>query len=170
MLHASFQQIVADPGRPRETVPPAVVPVSRVERSALVRASAQVMFDLVNDVESYAQRFAWCESAQVLQRGDDEMVARLQVRAGGMRTAFTTRNVLVPARSITLSLVEGPFSRFGGEWQFLALSEAACKVSLILDFDVAGRLVGGALASGFRGLADRLVDDFVREARLAHVG
>jgi ribosome-associated toxin RatA of RatAB toxin-antitoxin module len=76
----------------------------------------------------------------------------------------------VPGRSISLALVEGPFRRLSGQWQFTPLAESACKVALTLDFDVIGRLVGSALASGFRGLADRLVDDFVRQSRLIDAG
>jgi ribosome-associated toxin RatA of RatAB toxin-antitoxin module len=45
------------------------------------------------------------------------------------------------------------------------LTDEASKVSLLLDFEMAGKLVGSALAGGFRSLADRLVDDFVAEAR-----
>jgi ribosome-associated toxin RatA of RatAB toxin-antitoxin module len=139
--------------------------MSRVERSALVRASATRVYALVNDVRAYPLRFNWCDAARVLDEGDDFMVARLEVRVGALRTAFTTRNTLEPGRRIALSLVDGPFRRFAGEWQFQPLADDASKVSLRLDFDVAGRLVGSALASGFKGLADRMVDDFVREAR-----
>jgi ribosome-associated toxin RatA of RatAB toxin-antitoxin module len=139
--------------------------MSRVERSALVRASAMRVYALVNDVRAYPLRFSWCDSARVLDEGEDFMVARLEVRLGALRTAFTTRNALQPGHRIGLSLVDGPFRRFTGEWQFVALAEDASKVSLRLDFDVAGRLVGSALASGFKGLADRMVDDFVRAAR-----
>lgn len=144
--------------------------MSRVERSALVRASADAMFALVNDVEAYPRRFAWCERAELLSRSDTEVIARLCVRLGALRTEFTTRNRLEPGRTIDLSLVEGPFTRLCGRWEFVPLTADACKVSLALDFDLAGRFVGTALASGFRGLADRLVDDFVREARRAHGG
>ena len=139
--------------------------VSRVERSALVRASADAMFGLVDDVDSYARRFAWCEEGRVLERGDDWRVARLAVRMAGLRISFTTRNEIEPGRSIRLALVEGPFSDLHGAWSFLPLAADACRVSLVLDFELAGRLLGGAMASGFRGFADRLVDDFVREAR-----
>jgi ribosome-associated toxin RatA of RatAB toxin-antitoxin module len=139
--------------------------MSRVERSALVRANASRLYALVNDVRAYPLRFTWCDSARVLDEGDDFMIVRLEVRVGGLRAAFTTRNALELDRRIGLSLVDGPFRRFTGEWQFLALGDDASKVSLRLDFDVAGRLVGSALASGFKGFADRMVDDFVREAR-----
>lgn len=139
--------------------------MSRVVRSALVRASAERMFELVNEVEHYPARFGWCEAARVLSRTEFEMVAQLEVRVGALKVAFTTRNRLDPGRSITLALVEGPFRALSGHWQFLALGDQACKVTLTLDFEVAGRVVGSALASGFGGLADRMVDDFVREAR-----
>ena len=41
---------------------------------------------------------------------------------------------------------------------------AGCKVTLKLDFEPLSRLLGPALALGMQGLADRMVDDFVREA------
>lgn len=139
--------------------------MSRIERSALVRASAASMFELVDDVEGYARRFAWCESGKVIDRGDTWRIAQLAVRVAGLRVSFTTRNEVEPKRSIRLNLVEGPFSDLHGRWDFLPLAEDACRVSLLLDFELAGKLIGSAMASGFRGFADRLVDDFVREAR-----
>ena len=37
-----------------------------ITRSALVEHSAARMFDLVNDVEAYPRRFAWCSGAEVI--------------------------------------------------------------------------------------------------------
>jgi ribosome-associated toxin RatA of RatAB toxin-antitoxin module len=138
--------------------------MTSIHRHALVRHSALRMYGLVNDVAAYPRRFNWCESSQVLEQSESQMLARLELRIGGLRTGFTTRNALSPPNRIELSLVEGPFRRLGGAWTFHTLAEDACKVSLSLDFEVAGKLVGSALALGFQGLADRLVDDFCREA------
>ena len=44
------------------------------------------------------------------------------------------------------------------------LDESACKVTLRLEFEPQNRLLGPALALGMQSLADRMVDDFVREA------
>ncbi len=131
----------------------------------MVRRSAQAMFDLVDDVDAYARRFPWCEESSVLERGENWRLAKLGVRLAGIRVGFTTRNEVEPGCVIRLSLVEGPFRDLHGQWSFNALAEDACRVSLSLDFELAGRFLGSALASGFRGFADRLVDDFVREAR-----
>lgn len=138
--------------------------MTRIHRHALVRHSALRMYSLVNDVAGYPQRFGWCEGAAVLEADEAQMLARLELRIAGMRTSFTTRNALSPPNRIELQLVEGPFRNLHGEWIFHSLAEDACKVSLSLDFEVAGKLVGSALALGFQGLADRLVDDFCREA------
>ncbi len=138
--------------------------MTQVHRSALVPRPAEVMYALVNDVEAYPSRFAWCSGAAVLERRDDELVARLDQRLGALSTRFTTRNRLVPNERIALDLVEGPFRALRGEWRFRALGDSGCKVSLDLDFEPAGRLVGSALAAGFQALADRLVGEFVRVA------
>jgi ribosome-associated toxin RatA of RatAB toxin-antitoxin module len=142
--------------------------MSHIQRTALVPFTAQQMYELVNDVEAYPRRFEWCERAEIRDRGAGFLVAALDVRLGALRAAFTTRNSLTPGERIDMSLVDGPFRALSGGWTFRALGPAGSKVGLLLDFEVAGRWVGSALALGFQGLADRMVDDFVREARLAY--
>jgi len=138
--------------------------VSHVHRSALVPRPATLLYGLVNDVEAYPLRFDWCTEAAVLERSPGEVICRLGLRLGGFRTAFTTRNRLVPGASIDMNLVEGPFSALHGRWEFKPLGDSGCKVTLDLDFQTAGRIVGSALATGFTSVADRMVDDFVRAA------
>ncbi|KFN49982.1 hypothetical protein N790_01050 [Arenimonas malthae CC-JY-1] len=138
--------------------------MTSIQRHALVRHSARRMFDLVNDVAAYPARFPWCESSQVLEVSETHMLARLDLRLAGLRTSFTTRNTLEAPTRIDLQLVEGPFRKLTGAWHFHSLAEDACKVSLAMDFEVAGKVLGSALAIGFQGVADRMVDDFCREA------
>lgn len=138
--------------------------MTSIHRHALVRHSALRMYSLVNDVASYPARFGWCDDAEVLEESEDHMLARLDLRIAGLRTSFTTRNALVRPTSIELNLAEGPFRKLTGSWHFHSLAEDACKVSLTMDFEVAGKLLGSALALGMQGLADRMVDDFCREA------
>jgi len=138
--------------------------MTKVHRHALVRHSAARMFGLVNDVASYPRRFAWCDAARVIEHSETHMLARLEVRVGGIPVAFTTRNTLAAPTRIGLHLVDGPFSSLEGQWRFHTLAEDACKVSLDLDFVVAGKLMGGALAIAFGGLGDQMLDDFCREA------
>ncbi|MCR6686912.1 type II toxin-antitoxin system RatA family toxin [Pseudoxanthomonas sp.] len=135
-----------------------------IQRSALIGHSAARMFDLVNDVAAYPRRFSWCEQAQVLEQDEGRMLARLDLGLGSLRTWFTTENLLERPHRIDMQLRDGPFKRLHGLWQFHALDEEACKVTLTLDFEPSSRLLAPVFALGFQGLADRMVDDFVRVA------
>ena len=135
-----------------------------IRRSALVEQPAERMFDLVNDVAAYPRRFRWCDKAEILEEGPQRLVARLDLGLGSFRTWFMTENALQRPGSIDMQLKDGPFKRLHGRWQFQPLTDAACKVSLELEFEPTSRLLGPALALGFQGLADRMVNDFVRVA------
>ena len=136
----------------------------RIQRSALVEHSAARMFELVNDIEAYPRRFDWCEAAEVLEAGPHRVLARLDLGFGALRTWFTTENTLSPPHHIDMALRDGPFKRLSGRWEFHALDESACKVTLTLDFEPRSRLLAPALAMGFQGLAGRMVYDFIRVA------
>jgi ribosome-associated toxin RatA of RatAB toxin-antitoxin module len=141
--------------------------VIHIRRSAIVRYTPAQMFDLVNDIEAYPRRFAWCTGARVLTREDSTLTARLELRIAGIAQAFTTRNTVTPPQRIELRLVEGPFRHLAGAWEFAALGETGCKVSLALDFDYSG-LMAPLMRAGFQKLADRLVDEFCVEAQRAY--
>lgn len=135
-----------------------------IRRSALVKYSPAQMFDLVSEVEAYPSRFQWCTGAEILQRQENVLVARLDLKFAGFRQSFTTRNSVDPPRRLKMDLVDGPFRSLEGVWDFTALGDDGCKISFALDFDYAGKLGGAAMKLGFQGLAGRMVDDFCQEA------
>jgi len=136
----------------------------KIERSALVGQPAERMYALVNDVAAYPRRFAWCDAAEIQEATESRMVARLDLGLGALRTWFTTENTLSPPHTIDMQLRDGPFKSLHGRWTFAVLGEGACKVTLLLEFEPTSRLMLPALTLGFKGLADRMVDDFVRVA------
>lgn len=138
--------------------------MTRIHRSALVARPVSLMFSLVDDVLAYPRYFEWCEGAQLIEQDEAMRVARLDVRMGALRTSFTTRNQIFLGERIEMTLVDGPFRALAGIWRFTPLGEAGSKVELQMDFEVAGKLVGSALALGFQRLADRMVGDFVSVA------
>lgn len=139
-----------------------------IRRSALVSFTPAQMFDLVNDVEAYPKRFAWCAASRVLERGEDMMVARLDLKMAGFNQSFTTRNTLERPGRLQMSLVDGPFRSLEGLWTFTALGDTGCKIAFALDIDYGGLLGAGAIRLGFQSLAGRMVEDFTREARRAY--
>lgn len=141
----------------------------QIRRNAIVKHTAAQMYGLVNDVEAYPARFQWCTDARVIERADDALTARLEVKVGGLTQAFTTRNTLEPTRRIAMQLVEGPFRSLAGTWSFTALGDSGCKIALALDFEYSGRMMAPVMRIGFEKLADRMVDEFCREAARVYV-
>jgi ribosome-associated toxin RatA of RatAB toxin-antitoxin module len=138
--------------------------MTKIERSALVMHSVQTMFDLVNDVASYPGYMDGCVSTEVFEHSEDHMLARLDLKKGGVGHSFVTRNELIRPNSIEMNLEEGPFKALKGVWQFKPLTEQACKVSLNLDFEFPNKgveLAGGRL---FATVANNLVDSLCRRA------
>ncbi|MCK5532703.1 type II toxin-antitoxin system RatA family toxin [Halopseudomonas sp.] len=139
--------------------------MTHIQRSALLPYPASHLYNLVNRVECYPEFLPWCSGATVLSETDTEMCARLDIAKAGMSQAFTTRNALVPGERITLRLVDGPFSDFRGAWEFKALGDSACKITLDLHFEYAGALVKATLGPLFNQAANAMVDAFCQRAK-----
>jgi ribosome-associated toxin RatA of RatAB toxin-antitoxin module len=135
-----------------------------IERSAMVLHSAEKMFELVNDVESYSEFLPWCGGSHELSRTQSEVVASVTIAYKGIRKSFTTRNELVGNSKTKLSLVEGPFSALAGSWSFVPIGNDSSRIVLKLEFDFANKLVGKVVGPIFRGIADSMVDSFCSRA------
>ncbi len=146
--------------------------MKQVRKTVLLWYSPQEMYDLVTGVEAYPQFLPWCESAEVLQRHEDGVTARLSLGYMGVRHAFTTRNHDVPGSSVTLTLVDGPFSLLEGSWRFNPLGPVqadvpqpkACKIEFEMRYAFASRPLETVISPVFDKVANTLVDSFVRRA------
>ena len=142
----------------------------QVSRSALVNFSAQQMFDLVNDIGRYPEYMPGCVAADVLSAEPDCVEARLTLGQAGIHQSFVTRNTLVNGESMVMELVEGPFKQFTGHWQFVPLSESACKVSLDLQFEFSNPLLAMAMNSKLESVAGKQVDALSERAKVIYGG
>ena len=135
-----------------------------VDRSALVGHSAQKMYALVADVESYPQFLPWCDRAVVSVNEPGRTVATLHINFRGLKKEFTTENFNRADARIDMKLVSGPFRSLEGSWVFTALSENACKVELTLRYQFASALLERIAGPAFQDITDSFVDAFVRRA------
>lgn len=135
-----------------------------INKSALVPYTPNQMFMLVDDIEAYPDFLPWCSGSKVLTRSDCEVTANLEISHSGFQKAFTTRNVNEQNNRIKMYLVEGPFKKLEGVWQFQALGDQGCKVILDLEFEFTNRLLGMSFGPLFGQIAGNLVDAFTLRA------
>lgn len=139
--------------------------MTHIEHSALVRHSAQQMYDLVLDVERYPDFLSWVAKTVVLEQTDELQRATLSVRIASIETRLTTRNTLQPGEQLHMQLESGPFTELEGRWHFTSFGDAGCKVSLLLDFSLQRSLLASAFRQGFARVGNRLVQDFCQRAQ-----
>ena len=138
-----------------------------VHKSVLIWYSAEEMFALVTDVPSYPAFLPWCDQASVLTEDEAGMTARVGIAFGGIKQGFTTRNTHVAGRRVHLQLIDGPFSKLEGHWEFTpvgAAGQRACKVDLTLQYDFDNFALAALVGPVFGKIAGSLVDAFVKRA------
>lgn len=138
--------------------------VPKVHRSAIVPYTKAQMYDLVNDIESYKAFVPWCVNSVVHERDDTHVRATLTFSAKGVQKSFTTINRLQPHGRMDLELVEGPFKKLSGVWQFVEKADGHSEVMLDLEYELAGGIVAMMFGSFFTQIASSLVAAFVQRA------
>jgi len=140
----------------------------RIQRSAIVPYSVGQIFDLINDIQSYPKFMKGCVGAEITEKGDDWLIARLDLSRAGIQQSFVTRNVLNPPHSITLTLHQGPFHALEGEWRFEPLNENASKITFWLEFEFSNKLIGIAAGKLFEKVASDQVDMVCQRAKVVY--
>jgi ribosome-associated toxin RatA of RatAB toxin-antitoxin module len=142
-------------------------------RSATVPHAAESMFELIADVDSYADFVPGCTESWIEtpdsttaanEAGAREVLATLGMVLGTDAGRFTTRNRLEPPRLIHMSLVHGPFSALEGEWRIEPLAGGGSRLHLDVRFEFASRLKDMLLGPVFELTCNQLVQAFVRRA------
>lgn len=138
-----------------------------VNKSVLIWYSAAEMFALVTDVVSYPRFLPWCDKASVVEEDTHGMTAKVGLSMAGLSQSFTTRNTHVKDRKVSLKLVDGPFSRLDGHWDFTPVgknNERACKIDFSLSYDFDNAALAALVGPVFDKVAGNLVDAFVKRA------
>lgn len=151
--------------------------MKHVKKSVLLWYSPREMYELVTAVEDYPSFLPWCERAEVLQRDEAGVTARLSLAKGGVHHTFTTRNLHKPDAEVQVNLVDGPFSHLAGTWQFLPIGRAgadagdaprACRIAFDLSYAFSSRALEAVVSPVFDRIADTFVDSFVQRAEAVH--
>ncbi len=143
--------------------------MKRIGRSAIVQHSAERVYALVEDIESYPRFLPWCTGASV-ERSPAGVIATLEIGMRGLRRSLTTRNENQPRTSIEMRLIKGPFRHFAAAWRFKPLPTQACGIEFSLEYEFSSQALGKLLEPLFGSIADTMLDAFSRRADEVHKG
>ena len=95
------------------------------------------------------------------------MQAFIAISFAGMSQRFSARNTHEFPTRICLELVDGPFSRLDGTWEFTPLGDGtqrACKIEFRLNYGFSSSALATVVGPVFDKIAGSLVDAFVKRA------
>jgi coenzyme Q-binding protein COQ10 len=147
--------------------------VSAHSESRVVPYTADLMFQVVADIEQYPIFLPWVVALRVLSRereeGRDVVTAEMAVGYGALRETYTSRVILDPAaRSIDVAQTSGPFRILENHWRFAPVGEG-CRVDFSIAYEFKSRLLNAVAGAAFGKVYIRMADAFEARAKtLSH--
>lgn len=135
-----------------------------IKRSVLVPYPREEMFDLIEQAEHYPLFLPWCTAANILERSDDWVAARIDFKYLQVRFGFQTRNPKQRPEWLKVRMVEGPFRRFEADWLLSPLGSQGCRIQFALAYEVSEGLLDRVAAHAVELVARSMMDAFVKRA------
>lgn len=135
-----------------------------IHKTAVVPYSADEMYALVVDIESYPDFLPWCAGAKLINRDEHHSFGTVVLKAGKIRYSFTTENIVQPGREIKMRHVKGPFKHLNGSWQFEPADNTSCAVTLDVSFEFKNKVIKLALGKILNRIMGTMIDSFTQRA------
>ena len=134
-----------------------------------VAHSAQDMFALVADVESYPQFLPLCKTLKLTSReiiaGNEVLTADMTVAYKLFRERFTSRVTLDPdTHQIQVDYLDGPFTHLENRWNFHDDGEGGCNVDFYIAYEFGAQPLQIAMGAIFNQAFGKFAESFVARA------
>lgn len=132
-----------------------------------VAHSAEDMFDLVADVESYPQFLPLCADLKITERrneGDQEiLIADMTVSYQVIQDTFKSKVTLNRKdREIIVDYLDGPFRTLHNRWKFDETGENSCMVDFFIAYELRSKalqiLAGAVFDKALKKLSNAFED------------
>lgn len=143
----------------------------RFTKSVRVPYRPDEAFSLVSGIGQYPDFIKWITALRVsgLQEtipGRLECVGDVVVGFKGFIERFSTHVVADSnLRTVTASLIRGPFKRLHAIWTIVPLDRAGCDITLDIDYEFRNPLVAMLAAANHSLAVDRILNAFLVEAQ-----
>lgn len=115
-------------------------------------------------MEGYPEFLPWCRRTELKFRDERQTVATLFIDYHAVKSHFTTENAKQAPTKMSIRLIDGPFRRLEGAWNFKPLAENACKIEFSLTYEFSSKVFEKIIGPVFNHIANTFVDAFVRRA------
>jgi len=136
----------------------------------IVPYTADLMFEIVADVESYPQFLPWVTGAHVLARHGNIVDADMSVGFGRFAETYTSRVTLDPeSRTIAVAQTKGPFRKLENNWRFTPEGpepDQGCRIFFSIVFEFRNPLLNMVAGAAFERVSRRMAEAFENRAKV----
>ncbi len=142
----------------------------RHEEARILPYSAEQMFDLVADVESYPEFIPWCTNVRVISRlphpTGTEIRSEMVVSFKSLRESFLSQAVLSRDKStIEIRYLERVFKFFRSQWTFRERGDGTSLVEFETAYEFKTRVLEMLAGVFFWRASQKIVTAFEERAR-----
>ncbi len=139
------------------------------EESKVVNYTKEQMFDLVADIDHYAEFLPWCNSSKIIsesKEGDIKIViADLEIGYDQFVYTYRSEVKLHEDKSeINVRNLDGPFKYLENNWNFVTISDCECEIKFNIDFELNISLLDLLMKKFFDLAFQKMVDAFIDRA------
>jgi coenzyme Q-binding protein COQ10 len=140
----------------------------KIRVSEILPFTAEQMYNVVVDVESYPKFLPWCGKARVWNKTDTQFMAEMSISFKGMREKFQTLDIIEPNKRIEINLKSGPFQYLVSTWHFHPVGEDRTKIEFYIDFRFSNRMKEMIMGPVFTQVSKQMISAFRKRAIALH--
>ena len=136
----------------------------KIKKEAIILEDIEKVFNIVNRVDLYKNFVPYCVDSIIITEENNQMKARLDFNIKGLKTTFTTQNIIENNKIIQMKLVDGPFKYLDGEWKFTEIDDKTL-IELKINYEVQSKIIDYTISKSLEKIMDYLVKAFVSESK-----
>ena len=107
------------------------------KETKLMPHDAELLSQIVMDIEKYSEFLPWCSSAVILSKEDNLIVAKLEINFKGFSESYISRVIKEQTDNsylITAEAISGPFRYLKNSWHIKQLQNGS-EINFSIDFE-----------------------------------
>jgi ribosome-associated toxin RatA of RatAB toxin-antitoxin module len=138
--------------------------MKKIYKEEEINVTMSIIFNLINNIEEYPKFLPWCKKTEVTKESENSQIGKIFISKSFINWSFSTKNIIVRNKSISLSLIDGPFDQLDGSWNFKKIDDNNTLVSLEINYKFKNSLIELSIEPIFTTIMNSILESFVEQA------
>ena len=138
--------------------------MKKIYKEEEINVTMSIIFNLINNIEEYPKFLPWCKKTEVTKESENSQIGKIFISKSFINWSFSTKNIIDRNKSISLSLIDGPFDKLDGSWNFKEIDDNNTLVSLEINYKFKNSLIELSIEPIFTTIMNSILESFVDQA------